>query len=313
MTFADREGVVERIRRALPLLAWLAALAAGIALFHGMGAGPLAAPPLTDPAGWAAWAAEREPLVAGVAILRLLVLGLAWYLVGVTTIGLVARLLRAARLIRVADALTVPAVRRLLQGALGLGLATAVVGAATVPGLVRPDTAGSGVVLAAAEQDDEAASPRLRAHGFAARDERPESRPRDSSPATGRVTMRLDPDGPPVPPAPEDAPADAAGATGSATLRLVGQDAVTLRMVDAATPATHEVRAGESLWSIAQDRLAATWGREPTDAEVLVYWRQVIDMNRSGLADPDNPDLIFPGQPVQLPPVAEPPSQGPPS
>jgi hypothetical protein len=36
---------------------------------------------------------------------------------------------------------------------------------------------------------------------------------------------------------------------------------------------------------------------------VLAYWERVVDHNRDGLADPDNPDLIFPGDEVRLPPV----------
>jgi nucleoid-associated protein YgaU len=63
----------------------------------------------------------------------------------------------------------------------------------------------------------------------------------------------------------------------------------------------HRVVSGESLWSIAQDALAHRWGREPTDAEVLPYWERVIEHNRAALADPDNPDLLFPGDEVRLP------------
>jgi hypothetical protein len=122
----DRAGVA-------PLVAWCAFLVVVIAAFTALGSGALAAPPLTDPAAWADWAGRRDPFIAAAALLRVLVLALAWYLVGVTTIGIVARLTRAARLVRVADALTVPLVRRLLQGALGVGLATAVVANAGGP------------------------------------------------------------------------------------------------------------------------------------------------------------------------------------
>jgi hypothetical protein len=311
-------------RRSLPLIGWIVALLVGLAVFHGLGSGPIAAPPLTDPGSWGPWAAARDPLVATVAVLRLVVLALAWYLVGVTTIGLLARLLRAARLVRVADALTVPMVRRLLQSALGVGLATTMVGAATAPVPAAPPEQRQAVAAEALE------------------DER--------SPATGHVTLvRAEPGDPPgvtmvragAPGV--DAESDGAGEeTGqpvsmrlleqhadadeerAITMRTVEEDArgeATLRPGDpdagasgaaeaddqtsddepSDEPSVHRVAPGESLWSIAQDALAHRWEREPTDAEVLPYWQHVIEHNRAALADPDNPDLLFPGDEIRLP------------
>lgn len=69
----------------------------------------------------------------------------------------------------------------------------------------------------------------------------------------------------------------------------------------ASVATTWTVRPGDHLWRIAQDTLAARLGRTPTDAEVVPYWRRVIDENRARLVDPDNPDLILPGQVVALP------------
>jgi nucleoid-associated protein YgaU len=37
------------------------------------------------------------------------------------------------------------------------------------------------------------------------------------------------------------------------------------------------------------------------DAEVVPYWRAVIEANRDRLADRDNPSLVFPGQEFVLP------------
>jgi hypothetical protein len=62
------------------------------------------------------------------------VLALAWYLLGVTGVGLLARAARSVRAIRIADALTVPAVRRLLQVTVGLSLATGAVASALPAG-----------------------------------------------------------------------------------------------------------------------------------------------------------------------------------
>jgi nucleoid-associated protein YgaU len=362
-----------RHRAALALLAWLGSLLAGAALFHALGSGPLKAPPLQDPSSWGAWAGAREPLTPVVAVLRLVVLGLTWYLVGVTTIGLVARLTRAARLVRVADAITLPMVRRLLQGALGVGLATAMVGAASpaapgAPAHVAGAFAGRDVAATATPRAgsadvrpvrspawaDAVSLPRADAgdpgRGPAAEDD--EAGESDEV-AEDEVTLRRvdDPaetasgarpagapaavpvplellreaggDGAEAPPAPgdprtagrahEDPGGTARTSTGEVatpptevTTEATG-DAMDLRQLladgDPSTGATHTVVAGESLWTIAADALGAARGEAVADAEILTYWRRLVDTNRDGLADPDNADLIFPGQVVELPPV----------
>ncbi len=63
------------------------------------------------------------------------------------------------------------------------------------------------------------------------------------------------------------------------------------------------VKPGEHLWSIARWSLEDNWGRPPSDAEIEPYWRAVVQTNRSRLADPNNPDLILPGQELALPPI----------
>lgn len=64
---------------------------------------------------------------------------------------------------------------------------------------------------------------------------------------------------------------------------------------------TVKVEAGQSFWSIAEDALEAAGRDTVTDSDVVPYWRQLIDVNRGRLADPGNPDLIFPGQVLTLP------------
>jgi hypothetical protein len=64
---------------------------------------------------------------------------------------------------------------------------------------------------------------------------------------------------------------------------------------------TWEVRPGENLWAIASHVVAARIGREPSDREVIDYWRALIDVNRPVLVDPDDADLIRPGQRFRLP------------
>lgn len=61
------------------------------------------------------------------------------------------------------------------------------------------------------------------------------------------------------------------------------------------------VESGDHFWSIAETALADAWGRRPTDEEIHLYWKQVVDANRDRLAPPGDPDLIYPGQVFQLP------------
>lgn len=333
-------------RRAWPLLAWCGGLGVGLVVFHSFGQGPMAPPVVTDPGSWSAWVTAREPAVAVAAMLRLVVLALAWYLVGATAIGIATRLVRRAGLVRLADMLTVPPLRRLLQAGLGVGLASAMVGASVAPG-----PPGMGMVAVGSVTQEHADG----AVGAGS--------------ATDAVPARAVEDGGAADGAAGNGAEGGRGARGPVSMRLAEQDAgeVGLRVADgegagaagvsaaddvsdpmppgaatpgepdptppgAATPGepdptppgtappdagppdvadgavaepVHRVAPGESLWSISREALAAAWDREPTDAEVVPYWSRMIERNRAELADPDNPDLLFPGDGILLPPVEE--------
>jgi len=77
--------------------------------------------------------------------------------------------------------------------------------------------------------------------------------------------------------------------------------------VVATAPAPREstwtVARGDSFWSIAVSTIGGAWGRLPTAAEVVPYWTRLVDANRSRLADPARPDLIFTGQVFVVPPT----------
>ncbi|MEX1177437.1 MAG: hypothetical protein WEB09_03155 [Nitriliruptor sp.] len=295
---------MHRLRGALPLIGWLGSLAAGIVLFTALGDGPLATPPVTTPSAWGDWAAQRDAVTATVAILRLVVLALAWYLVAVTTVGLLARVTRAARLIRIADALSVPFIRQVLQGALGLSLAAGVVvssaGPVTAPSS-RTDAASGGataIAVSLAPGDEPRSEPggaRMVAigHGsdpeadefgntaaMSALEEAPTASMRAVDPATSRMVGL----GPP----------------GASTGAVTDAEAVTeVAAGDAAD--LHEVAPGEHLWSIAAAHLAAHLGHAPSETEIAAHWERLVELNRDRLANPDDPDLIFPGQRFELP------------
>lgn len=61
------------------------------------------------------------------------------------------------------------------------------------------------------------------------------------------------------------------------------------------------VRSGECFWSIADQVLHRAWGRSPTEPEIVPYWTRLIAANRAALADPANPDLVYPGQTFTVP------------
>lgn len=65
-----------------------------------------------------------------------------------------------------------------------------------------------------------------------------------------------------------------------------------------------EVRGGEHFRSIAEAALHEVLGRRPTEAELAPYYRELVDENRGVLADPEDPNLLFPGQVLVIPPVS---------
>lgn len=306
-------------RRVLPLLAWVLCLAVALGLLLALGDGRLAAPPLSDPAAWGAWAAGRDPFeVAGV-VLRLLALGLAWYLVGVTSISVLARALRLARLVQVADALSFGPIRVLAQQAVGVGLAVGVLATAvpgtSVPVVGGPSTHDRSEAAVESAVEPAGASATLTPLATATASGRPVTLQRT---AAGSDATAAAPD--PVVPAPIPAPEVSAPevATPSAlatprapevAARAASDDtsAPTAPAPTAVTLAPREVRVepGDHLWSLAERDVAQHLGRPGTDREVATHWRTVVDANLDRLEIPGNPDFLLPGQLVVLPPVGE--------
>lgn len=60
---------------------------------------------------------------------------------------------------------------------------------------------------------------------------------------------------------------------------------------------------GDHLWSVAERTLATEQRRFPAEREVARYWRLLVELNRPDLPDPADPDLVFAGDVIRLPPV----------
>jgi nucleoid-associated protein YgaU len=234
-----------------------------------------------------------------------------WYLLAVTLLGVAVRLARSVRLVRLTDAVTLPPVRRFLRSSVGAVLAAGVV-ATSLPVAAPLARIGRDGEVAAQHARSEIPTDAASAPGDAgpgAGVNAPSGWPRSGRPLPLELAERgvigdltgTEPEAIPDGIAPDVADGAASGAA-DGEVRELGAAGMLVR------DAVHEVEPGESLWSIARDALTDAWGRAPTDGEMVGYWRAVVEVNRSRLADPDNPDLIFPGQQVVLPPAPVAPS-----
>ena len=63
------------------------------------------------------------------------------------------------------------------------------------------------------------------------------------------------------------------------------------------------VARGESFWVIARRHLTEGRGHAPADAEVARYWTALVEANHGRLRHRRDPNLIYPGQELALPPM----------
>lgn len=259
-----RSATLQRVsaaRRTLPLLAWLLGLVAVLVGLHAVGGGALGAPDLGRPVTWADWAGGRTAAEAAMAVLRLVALALGWYLLAVTVLAVALRLGRGGSRL-----VTV-------ADAVTLPFVRGLVHAAVGMGL-----AGAAVAAVGSATSTSRATPTVAAVALVASVEHGLEDAADEDPV---LMQRLPADD--AAPVMQQVPADAAPAVAVAGER------------------TWVVGSGDHLWSIAERVLTESWGRTPADAETARFWEQVVEHNRAGLADPANPDLIFPGQRMRVP------------
>ena len=229
---------------------------------------------------WLQQSTSEEVLLAGV---RLAALVAAWWLLGSTLLYVVARVARLHGAARALGWATLPAVRRWVDRAAAVSIV-----AATALGVGRPAAAdpppttspASAPVVVDVDHRDPARVP---------------SRP----PSTVRTGQAVDsPPGPTVPPTGTTFPPPT-------TAPLVAPTAPPpVAPVPPPAGATHTVTSGEHLWSIAAGQVATATGKAPADlspADVAAYWLRVVELNRHRLRS-GNPNLVYPGEVVELPP-----------
>jgi len=116
----------------------------------------------------------------------------------------------------------------------------------------------------------------------------------ESNPETPWATLRL------RPPAVLQ-PSSAAPGIETATEPAEARPAAETRSPTAAATA-HVVQSGECFWSIAAEVVGDELGRRAADAEIAPYFRRLVAANESRLVVPGEPDLLFAGQQLIVPP-----------
>jgi hypothetical protein len=276
MTWATRAG------RLLTALGWVALLVGIMGALGVIGRGPLSTPPLTSGLGaLRSWASTRDAATILMTGVRLGGRLLAGYLLASTVLAMLARATRRAAAVRIADAITLPPIRRLATGTVGLLVVAGPIGVAgPAPGRNGPTAA---LVAGVAEPAAGRNGPTAALIGGVA----------EPAPVlvAGASTA-------PTPSPTSTGPVD----TGAwPALGLLPSTAAE------AGPTTWTVRPGDSLWVIAKSVLHSAWGRAPTDEETGRFWVVVVALNRPRLEDPANANLLFPGQQMAVPPPPSPP------
>jgi nucleoid-associated protein YgaU len=217
------------------------------------------------------WFREIDPADGLLAVLRILVLtGLA-YLLAATLLLLASTAIRSGTVNRLAVSCTGPALQRFLRTSVGLGIGT----------MTSLHSLAAGATPPPAEDS-------------------PEPVPAESAEPSAEETTTLTRVDDPVPAAPA---APSAEATDPPPPLEPEPAATTPAQAEPADPTDWwTVAPGDHLWHIAEETLA-DHGAAPSPDEVAAYWHTLREANHSRLVDPDNPDLIMPGQQIALPPV----------
>lgn len=231
-------------------------------------AGPTYAIPLQSLGDWLR---TSDPTVSLVAVARILALAIGYWLLVTTVLYAMAHYLGWQSMTEALRWITLPLVRRIVQGVTAMSL--------TGVSLMGPAAVSVGPALAqdviVAQADD------------------------GSSTSIGDGTDQIE-DGTEETPAPSGYAPDAAGWPEPGVDSDFWRPEAVVTQTQSAT--SHDVAAGDHLWSIAEDHLRSATGRDVTEDEICQYWVRVVDANRDGLRSGD-PDMIYPEEVITLPSV----------
>lgn len=317
-----------RVGAGLRFVGWMAGLMASVAVLARLGDGPLGTPPFRGGRdGLVQWMASRDPATLLMSGIRVLALATAVYLLAATLFAVVAQTSKAAPLISLSERITVPMVRRLVGGTIGIAVTMgpwiasdpgwAASPGPTPPGAAAAYSAGPAVsvvepppalapldppVLTRLPDDAGPAAPAPAQPPISA------LRPDPAPPPTAAASAPKSPPPAPAPSPPASAaPSPSRGTSAPMAAPSPAVIAPSVRPSPEPAPApataTWTVQPGEHLWLIAAKTLEAARRRPVSDDEVAPYWESVVRTNRAGLPDPANADLLYAGMHIVLPPV----------
>ena len=233
---------------------------------------PFLRTPGADPPAWRIWLASTPPQDAVAAVLRLAATAAAWWLLATTGLYLAARLTRVPAMVRTLEWTTPRAVRRLIDRAVALSVIASLAGGTAA--FARGGNPPAPVVVVAGILPHPGTGPGAQPRPS------PEPLPVPLPPAASvPPAVPL----PPVAPVPE-------------------HSALREGAAQSGPPDRYTVQRGDNLWTIAANHLADL-GVTRSNGRIAPYWKELIQDNRSGLRS-GNPDLIFPGETVTLPPTS---------
>lgn len=245
-----------------PLGAFVVVLLMIVAL-HQLGSGPLALPRQWSSPALSVWARDHDPVTIALVLFRLLMLAVAYHLAATTAIGLAGRIMHLPSWMAAAEYWTLPPLRSTWGRLAGLGLTAAAAISPQLPAATAASRPTATVRIVDPAPD----------HGT-----RAALRVAEPGPGSGTATLRVIDGADSSPSEPANAPTERT---------MPAEPAVV----------THVVAPGDHLWAIAEAHLTDHLGRQPSDAEVVPYWRNLIAANPQVA----NPDLIFPGQSLVVP------------
>lgn len=299
----------------LLLVAWTVGLVATLGALTVIGSGRPGSPPVSEPGIWADWLNQRAPLDAAAGVARLLAIALVVYLLVVTLAQLAAGLLalNAGRatagarrplvlhwLGRMGPPFLISLTASAALAAPGVASANSSSGASTPS--VGPNAGATMVMLA-----DDGTTPTTSTIASTTSAPTTTTSIAPTTMMSATSTIRPDSEAGTAASSRDEQPPFRDGTQPHTSLPWAepptarNGEPVLPSEVPAPARGTVVVRPGDHLWGIAETEMSIRLGHPARPAEIDPYWRSLIAANRDRLVDPDNSDLIFPGQQFVLP------------